>query len=680
MLPVRHGACGVGGALLLVAMLTMAAPAALGQASDSTAQDVPAITAPRVDWSHAQRGLRMVEAWISHAARAATEPSTPAPADIEPMPVSDALGVRVTLRWLGRPMGVGDVVLGADDPARMLTRTVDLTLLLRQATDKALAEVQANLDDHNRQAAARAGGGDQPQPWTLANIRPLLADVQIGYQPTAVHVATSEPEGAMYHRFAPGYHGLMLSAEASKPPAEGAAAQASLVWPATALAGNIAPTSQLMGLLSSGGFGAGEVLKLVPKVGRADGPDVRRFEVVHAARSSPDQPAAVLVRGNVLLPPTSVDGPTLSGMAEAMTDHLLRRQRDDGGFVGTYLPSSDQFDSDEPTLQDDSLAAYVLARRAEYLASLEPQGPRAAEVLRAAQSAVRRLVTTLLPRDASAEPAARALLVLALLHVPDAESRKAERDQNVARLLALAGEDGQYRLSNKPDVRPLNLPTQVLIDAALTAVHRLNRDPAAAEVVRKNLVHLQEMFSPGKIVPAMPWWAMMEVDRRATGLDAGDAAATQPSGPDVDQFASLGASMLEAQVVTQPVFGPADVVGGFDPMPTGQDPSEWAPTPDWRSANVLAFLSLALRQPGVVSVDQQPRWVLGCGLAARFLGQLMFAEQSLYYIRSPQDVLGGVRPALWDNRLSTAPTAMALLAVTELQETLRALESPQPSP
>ncbi|MCC7205634.1 MAG: hypothetical protein IT441_11185 [Phycisphaeraceae bacterium] len=656
--------------------VVIAASTALGQGAESATEPaVPAITAPRVDWFHAQRGQRMVEAWVSHAALAATEPSTPPPADIEPMPVSNVLGVRVTLRWLGRTMGVGDVVLDTSDTSRLLAQTVDLTDLLHRATDKALAQVQTNLDDRNHRAAVRAGGEDHPQPWTLANIRPLLADVQIGYQSTAIHVAASEPEGAIYHRFAPGYHGLLLAPDASKP-----AGEASLVWPATALAGNIAPTSQLMGLLSAGGISAGEVLKLVPKIGRAGGPDVRRFEVLHAARYSPDQPAVVLVRGNTLLPTTSVDGPKLASMAEAMTDHLLRRQADDGGFAGTYLPSSDQFDGERPTLQDDALAAYVLARRAEYLSRFEPHGPRSAAVLRAAQSAVRRLVTTLLPRDAGAEPAARALLVLTLVHMPDAESRKAERDQNVARLLDLQGQDGQYRLSNQPDARPLNLPTQALIDAALMAVHRLNRDPVAAEAVRMNRMHLESMLTPGRIVPAMPWWAMMEVDRRATGLDAGDAAATQPGGPDVDQFASLGVSMLEAQVVTQPAFGPADVVGGFDPMPPGQDPSEWAPTPDWRSANVLAFLSLALRQPGVVSADEQPRWVLGCGLAARFLGQLMFAEQSLYYVRSPQDVLGGVRPALWDNRLSTAPTAMTLLAVTELQETLRSLESPQPSP
>ncbi len=59
-------------------------------------------------------------------------------------------------------------------------------------------------------------------------------------------------------------------------------------------------------------------------------------------------------------------------------------------------------------------------------------------------------------------------------------------------------------------------------------------------------------------------------------------------------------------------------------------------------------------------------WV-DCALAARFIAQLMVDQPGCYYVRSPDDVVGGVRRQLWDNTMDVEPVAMALLALTELQ-------------
>jgi hypothetical protein len=66
-------------------------------------------------------------------------------------------------------------------------------------------------------------------------------------------------------------------------------------------------------------------------------------------------------------------------------------------------------------------------------------------------------------------------------------------------------------------------------------------------------------------------------------------------------------------------------------------------------------------------------WILSAGLGTRYLAQLMFASPSCFYVRSPDDALGGVRQMLWDNRLSIPPTAMSLLAALELEQTLLAV-------
>lgn len=121
--------------------------------------------------------------------------------------------------------------------------------------------------------------------------------------------------------------------------------------------------------------------------------------------------------------------------------------------------------------------------------------------------------------------------------------------------------------------------------------------------------------------------------------------------------------------VTEPALGPDDVVGGVDLYST---PKQGAPCPDWRTAQALSLMTAALRHP---SLDGRHRMHLTseCALAARFLGQLMFDRPDCFYVRSPELVLGGVRRRLSDNKLGITPTAVALLAVIDLQESLAAL-------
>ena len=121
-----------------------------------------------------------------------------------------------------------------------------------------------------------------------------------------------------------------------------------------------------------------------------------------------------------------------------------------------------------------------------------------------------------------------------------------------------------------------------------------------------------------------------------------------------------------------PDAGPADVVGGFE---LSAAPEGTPPNPDWRSAYAVAFLASALREEGVVPAKDRLDWLLTCGLGARFLAQLMFDEPGCFFVRSLEDTRGGVRLALWDNRLAIPPTAVTLLAALELEETLRMFEA-----
>jgi hypothetical protein len=128
-----------------------------------------------------------------------------------------------------------------------------------------------------------------------------------------------------------------------------------------------------------------------------------------------------------------------------------------------------------------------------------------------------------------------------------------------------------------------------------------------------------------------------------------------------------------------PHLSPADVVGGIDEQRPSPDRIA---RPDSSTAHAMAFLARSLREAPVGAINTRDRInqrVLTCGLACRFLRQLMMRDEALFYIRGNADELamGAIRHKLWDNRLTLEASAMSLLACTEFQESLAYLVSQQ---
>jgi hypothetical protein len=202
-----------------------------------------------------------------------------------------------------------------------------------------------------------------------------------------------------------------------------------------------------------------------------------------------------------------------------------------------------------------------------------------------------------------------------------------------------------------------------LVLAALAAQYEQTRDADLAEAVRKGRAAL--WASKAREAPRALMW-LLPVERHGRRRNIGGA----PSAEQRKEARAALAALREKQVRAAPALGPSDVVGGFDmhPAPAGVDPA--APHPDYRTAWMLSALAAALREPAWVDGVDRMAWVVDCGLAARFLRRLRFSRGAAYYVRSWADVEGGVRQALWDNRLPPRATAAALLAVTRLQAIL----------
>ncbi len=677
-------------------------PEVAPQAAPQTSSQGAPEAAPLLDWSHARRVFPYLEACVE----AGDVDPVPRPA---PVWVADVQGARVTIRWLGRTMGKGDALLpltststaAGANLAATRPPVIDLVPLVRDAVAAALAEVHQGLADRNQRARQRADDADAFKPWTPADLRPLRVDLQLARGPQPVRLPPDAPEHALFRQFAPGYHGLMTpiahTGNTQPPSAPGSAGGSqnagsqngahqaaavnpeAIVWPATALAMNQSPPAQVRQLLRVAGTPPLELNEQISRVARPDGLPLARFEVIHMVRLDETKPPVQLVRGNVVLPPASVTSDTLADMADQMIQFLLRRQTAEGDFLGTYHPTGDQFDPARASLEDVALAAYVLARRADMIDDAQGQGP--GRIHAAAENALRYLNRRYTPSDAPDEPAAQALTLLAVMAMDDSGERPIERDVLGQRLIA--------RFVDRPhDGPPAAAPQRALVALALTTYALQSGVPRdAGPVARQAAAELIEQVEAAHVVTALPWYAMAL--RAAARLPADAAPASDALSPAAvrQRLADLVEQMRPIQVAADARLGPDDVVGGFDLLPGGQPglgvgPS--APVADWRSANVLATMALALREAGQAATDldepqrQQAmvRQVVDCGRAARFLHQLMFTNDNAYYARSLPDVLGGIRPALWDNRLSTAPTAMALLAVTELQQALDALSLP----
>lgn len=655
--------------------------AGLGPAMGQTHQGVEpeGLEAPWIDRSHALRAHRLVEDWV-------VQGKVPPRDQLKPILAMGVSAARVTLRWSGLTVGYGQAVAvthsagqASSDPTSAPSAQdgfgvpVNVTQLVHHATLRAMQAVSHTLLD----AQDRSGTNTQPHPegsthTTLAEVGPLLqVDVQIAKPLEPLVLGPQATTGQLYAQFIPGYHGLKMTTHpphtsrgvpgASAPPSEAEdQTQAVWTWPATALARNIPPSRQIAQSLA----GLGHRPEDVHQVAKGGGIGLERFEVIHIVRPIADQPPVSLIRGQSPLPINRVTGPFLEKMAQSLTRHLIQRIRDDATMAGTYLPTSDHYQPQTAPIHDTALAAYALGRRAAYLHTVAGGDSSAA---RHEITAVDRLMAGLIdrlrrdPRGEAQSTAASALTVMALLQTPLPNPRKQDRDWLVKQLLAIhhRGQDA---------TRPADaLPGQVqsLVLAALSSLYEQTREQALGQSTMHAADTLWQQADTQGRVNMLPWLAMVFDHTRHLPLAHDGPSDSLHHDRRRQPCVQLVPSLRRGQITLTPEWGPADEVGGFRLKP--------GHPPDWQTARVLVFLASLLGQSHALDHQDLAGWVVDASRAARFLAQLMFDQAGCYYVRSPDDALGGVRLALWDNRLSVGPTAMTLLAITEFQQALARL-------
>jgi len=616
--------------------------------------------AAAVDWSHALHLHGLIEGWVSAGA---VEPGP----QQEKVWVTGVIGIRVTLRSSGLTLGIGDSIPLMSSPVKgraegHTDQGVDLVRLAREATQQALKHTNDKLRDMHLRAGVVDTGSKVNKPLALGEAGPRLqVGLQVAHSPHRILLTDHDKSRMIYRRFAPGYHGLRMIRVGG----DGTEASA-WVWPATALAANVSPRGQLVRLLADLSYPLSEL----SRVGRQAAPRLERFKVIHIVRPRIGMPVVRLVRGNHIVPSSSLSAHLLEEKARSMAGFLLSRQRPDGRVAGVYHPSSDRYKPAVAPVQDAAMLAYALGRRVAFLRKTAPGHDQLPALERAMRLATTTLSRQLLAGEASlqadANPQAAALLLMCLVESGLPIGSKAQRDALAEYLLVQLEAS---HLSGQKDHSQIDLDSPLAL-AALAGLHEQTRDKELGQ----RLVHWLDVFWSGSdtaaLLNAQPWLAMAEFRlRRSGGLSEG---ADPKRWNGVTKRLSKIAGVLRRRIIsTRSLVGPADVIGGFD-LAT-KDRAASLPQPHRRSAHFAAFLGLALRQKDFVPAQEAVAGLLDAGGACRYLVQLMFDKPGCFYVRSWGDVLGGVRVTCWDNRLGVDQTAMALLAITEFQQTAQAM-------
>lgn len=686
----RRPASGKALSLALAAALGLGAlPGGGGSFAPAAGQSQ---TLTRPDASHGLQLQRLVEGWVQEGSIDGRLG--------EPLPAAGVLGVRVTLRSDGFHQGTGTAwvrpevlrprlgALLSADPLAAATpadepRPGDLRRLAQEAAVDAFRATEVSLKraaDEAREAGRLPRLLGAREVATIAELgQRLQVDVQIAHAAEVVRApALGDPGAGPTQRFVPGFHGLLGLPD--PPQAEPAA-----TWPATMLAYNVRPALQLGRVARGVGLGVAEADTL----GRAGGPPLFRFEVVHAVRSGRGGPVHVLERGNLLVPRSRLDDATLTALGDRLASHLATHYPVAGPVRGTWRPDAGRYEPSLAALEEAAFGAYALAdhdrQRAREAAAREQLGS-----LRMATRVPGWLQEIATALDAGGPetalgPDAAAQLTLAALAVNDGEAGPLAR--RFAAELALrseggvvdAGPVGRGGEAAERD-RPVRVSrtTRAMVGYALGA-YALAADDAASLGLSAGV--LDGLWAEGDAavlgtVFALPWIGRATAEVSPTLVQRG-LLAPEEARRRLAAMRLVLPALQEAQIIRRPEGAPADTLGGFllRPAPPGV-----VAEPDWTTAPLLQFFSQGILDFGppdaaVADLDAPGRTgkLIAASLAARFLAQLSFTEASLFYARAPQNAVGGLRPSLDVSGLAIGPTAAALLAVNELQAALGAL-------
>ncbi|QDU32265.1 hypothetical protein KS4_02960 [Poriferisphaera corsica] len=650
---------------LTIALLLAITPALTAQNFSSPPAGAPLpldqeLEAPFVDLSNAMQAYRLVNNWLEDAK--VPENSFELPR----ISVTNLLGIRVTLRSAGETFGQGTAFRAnlntlINNPGQ----AYDLAPLLSLAASDAFTHTRRKIINDRIDAVAKGWiNADEPTPTFEDIAADLQVDIQIAHELAEINLTGQKMPQSIYTSFAPGFHGLRLT---NPSPKAGDKSEA-FIWPNDVLINSVLPKDQISRLLINLGLSLHEQ----NKIGQPNGLDFQRFDVIQFVQPQPGLEPVNLVRGNVLLPPHGIGDQDVRNLADDITEHLQTLFTQDNQVRGDFFPVQNVYKPAFANKQQSLLASYAVLRYHRHLLGQQDTNPIIDKLADLASNTAELIAEDLVKPDAAPTSVELALALMNVIQSPRASLMGPTRDALIANLNACANPDGSYRIDADPESPRVEQPTLAFIAGALATTYEQQRTEALRVQTLTVLDHLWDQTQKNLNLSTLYWLALAHsrVDSIINPENDQQLAAAL-----VDREQSLGNAIekLQAlQIISPPRIGPPDVIGAFELYKL---PLDAAPDPSWNTAQILALTAIGLREPGMKESRDAFGWILTASLAARFIDQITFKPESTFYIPSPDRVVGAVRFRLWDNRIGIAPSAMSLIACTELLESLNTLKT-----
>lgn len=406
-----------------------------------------------------------------------------------------------------------------------------------------------------------------------------------------------------------------------------------------------------------------------------------RFDTRIAIQRDAKSRAVLLHRGEGLVSESAVNATSVDAAIGRMGAYLRYRQNPDGWFTYEFLPSADRYnESDSPTPQVHALAA--LTKYAKWT-GVAKDAEAARHGLDVAVAHLRPL--WIVPRNtdpkATTQPtpqptpgeqgwvfsgpdhenvlAATAWLAMAM-HDGRELNDHAAKHAGLIRALRNAQDD-----VGRIEMLPVQTKSEVPEDFAAAGWALLALAKSSGEGRREQFeltVHRAYSYYRERLIvdPATSLPAIQFPDPQAAMALIRGFAAAYPYTQDARQ-SELVFRVLDAlcrRQVTETSGASPELVGAFGARAAGDLGSD--------TAFYLGALNDGVRLARQIGdAPREQAYLAAIRRAVRFLLQLEFREDGCFYVRSPQDVLGGIRTKPWDNRVRIDHCAESLMALMD---------------
>ena len=563
-----------------------------------------------------------------------------------PLVSGDLTAVRATIRRDGKTFATATARVAEPFTADAEKQAADVMKLVHQAMTEAISKDLSTLARQKRSAG-----------------KPTL-DLQFALSLKPIRV---ERPGQLLSRYVINRHGLAMVHTATR--------RWTWSFPGNNIAANTSPRNQLFAMMVPLNI----PLTDIGRVGAADNKEHRlfRFDVIHLVQLKPAGKALSLTRGNLLLPVHPFGKKEMTDLSERLVRHLSRRQLTEGPWAGflkdSIQPGDATYKMTPRVALHNAMAALALSRISRFLKD-DPK--LKAQARRVARDIVAKLLETQIAREAGKDPAVATrldrvgLTLLAMLDMPELSARKKDRGKLAALVNLMLRPTGRFAIRPGPDAKAAQAEAQSIGAATLVGLYDLNRSPQTLQKAHGALVQSWALIrdEDERAVTVLPWLPYGELAL---------ASMNKPS-PGFKAMRSVSEKLWLKQMSEEninPQMRPGrdklDTTGGLVLGVTAFN------EPNALTAPALITQALALRHGLVDRKDtkQLTAWLVRCGWAVRFLDQLAMAPTSCYYLSNPADHVGGIRQSLWNNRQSLQDSALALLALAELQAALQQLDA-----